>query len=201
MKRIAQKDYQEAAEILKNGGIVAFPTETVFGLGVIFDNQESYNRLIQVKERPPEKPFTLMCGSKEEIDNYAFVNEKARALIRAFMPGQFTLILPAKSHLPWWCVSKEGFVGIRVPDYPLIQKLIKQVGKPLLVPSANKSGEKPAVNDEEVINCFNEEIDGVIEGSSVSNIPSTIVIIEKDIQVIREGLISKDQIINVLEAK
>lgn len=199
MKILDNTQLNIAASILKEGGVIAFPTETVFGLGVIFDNKASYDRLISVKRRPPEKPFTLMCACVSDIEKYAYVNEKAEKLIKAFMPGQFTIILKAKEGLPSWVVSKEGMVGIRVPDYKLINELISKVGKPLLVPSANKSGEPPLTKDTDVIKVFDKEIDAIIKGESTSNVPSSIVMVDDDIHIIRLGLISEEEIKGVLK--
>ncbi len=201
MKKIPRAKYKDAAKILQKGGLVSFPTETVFGFGVVYDNEESYKRLVKVKRRPPEQPFTLMCADRTDIDDYAYIDERARKLINAFFPGQFTIILKAKETLPSWVVSKEGNVGIRVPDYREIQNLIRAVGKPLLVPSANRHGEPPLVNSDDVYNVFKDEVDAVIEGESISNVPSTIVIVDKDVKIIREGYITKQDILKVLEAK
>ncbi len=198
MKKFSPKQYKDAAKILKEGGLIAFPTETVFGLGVIFDNKASYKRLIDVKRRPPEKPFTLMLSDIEQIEKYAYVNDKARKLISSYMPGQFTIILKAKENLPSYCVSKEGNVGIRISSDELVRKLIREVGKPLLVPSANKSGEPPLTTDNDVIGIFDNEIDAIIMGESISNTPSTIVLVDEDVHIVREGLIKKDDIFKKL---
>ncbi|MCR5332738.1 MAG: threonylcarbamoyl-AMP synthase [Bacilli bacterium] len=200
MKEFRIDQLSQAANILRNGGLIAFPTETVFGLGVIYDNKESYDRLIDVKRRPPEKPFTLMCSSSSDIEKYAYLNDKAKKLIAAFVPGEFTIILKAKENLPSWCVSKEGMVGIRVPNDINIQKLISLVKKPLLVPSANKSGEPPLTKDKDVLNTFSNEIDGIILGESKSNVPSTIVIVnDDDVSIVRLGKISKEDIEKTLK--
>ena len=199
MKVLDNSQLNIAANILKDGGVIAFPTETVFGLGVIYDNKSSYDRLISIKRRPPEKPFTLMCACVDDIKKYAYVNDKAKKLIKAFMPGQFTIILKAKEGLPAWVVSKEGMVGIRVPDFKLINELISKVEKPLLVPSANKSGEPPLTKDLDVIEVFENEIDAIIKGESTSNVPSSIVMVDDDIHIIRLGLISEEEIKGVLK--
>ena len=198
MKIFAQNQIKEAAQILKEGGLIAFPTETVFGFGVIYDNKESYEKLISVKRRPPEKPFTLMLSDVEDIEKYAYVDERAKKLINKYMPGQFTIILKAKESLPSYCVSNEGNVGIRIPDYDLVRNLIRETEKPLLVPSANKSGESPLTKSDDVISIFDREIDGIIIGESTSKVPSTIVLVDKDIKVIREGLIKKEDILKTL---
>jgi L-threonylcarbamoyladenylate synthase len=140
-----------------------------------------------------------MCACVSDIEKYAYVNEKAKKLIKAFMPGQFTIILKAKEGLPSWVVSKEGMVGIRVPDFKLINELISKVGKPLLVPSANKSGEPPLTKDSDVIKVFDKEIDAIIKGESTSNVPSSIVMVDDDIHIIRLGLISEEEIKGVLK--
>lgn len=198
MKKLSKRQLSEAAEILSKGGLIAFPTETVFGFGVIFDNKESYDRLIQVKRRPPEKPFTLMLSSTNDIEKYVYVDERAAKLIKKYMPGQFTIILKAKDNLPSYCVSKESNVGIRISGDKMVRDLIGEVGKPLLVPSANKSGEPPLTKSDDVIKIFEKEIDAVIEGESTSNIPSTIVLLNENVNVIREGVITKEEIFKTL---
>ena len=201
MEMLEKSQYKKASKILQNGGLIAFPTETVYGLGVIFDNEQSYERLINVKRRPPEKPFTLMCGSLDDIKKYAYVNELAQKLIDAFMPGQFTIILKAKENLPRWVVSKEGNVGIRISDDKFVQNLIIETGKPLLVPSANRSGENPCHTSNEVKDSLGNYLDAIIIGESVSNIPSTIVFVDDSVHIIRLGEISESEIKNVIKEK
>ena len=201
MEMLEKSQYKKASKILQNGGLIAFPTETVYGLGVVFDNEQSYERLINVKRRPPEKPFTLMCGSLDDIKKYAYVNELAQKLIDAFMPGQFTIILKAKENLPRWVVSKEGNVGIRISDDKFVQNLIIETGKPLLVPSANRSGESPCHTSNEVKDSLGNDLDAIIIGESVSNIPSTIVFVDESVHIIRLGEISESDIKNVIKEK
>lgn len=200
MEMLKQAQLDAAAEILKKCGVIAFPTETVYGLGVIYDNKEAYDKLVQVKRRPPEKPFTMMLADIDEVEKYAKLNKVSRALVKAFMPGQFTLLAEAQPGLPKWCVSETGTVGIRIADYNLIRDLIRKTGKPLLVPSANKSGEAPATTSAEVNATLGSELDAIIEGASVSNTPSTIVLVQgEEIHVIRAGVITLDQINKVIK--
>lgn len=202
MKILKSTMLDEAAKLLRDGEVIAFPTETVYGLGVVYDNKQAYDKLVAVKRRPPEKPFTLMLADIKDVEEFADLNSVARALMNAFMPGQFTLITKAREGLPEWCVSSIGHIGIRIADYDLIRNLIRKTGKPLLVPSANRSGEKPATTFQEVYNTFGNEIEAVIEGESVSNIPSTVVLVEeKYTHVFREGAIKMDQIKKVIETK
>lgn len=200
MKLIKKNELKIAANLLNNGDLVAFPTETVFGIGVIFDNEIAYQNLINVKRRPPEKPFSLMLSSVEDIDKYAYVNSLAKKVIDKFLPGQLTIILKGKENLPKWVVSKDGNVGIRVPDFEIANELIKLTGKPLLVPSANHAGETPCHTSGEVLDTLDDEVSAVIEGVSTSNVASTIVQIDNNnITIIREGVITKEDIYNCIE--
>lgn len=200
MKLIKKNELKIAANLLNNGDLVAFPTETVFGIGVIFDNEIAYQNLINVKRRPPEKPFSLMLSSVEDIDKYAYVNSLAKKVIDKFLPGQLTIILKGKENLPKWVVSKDGNVGIRVPDFEIANELIKLTGKPLLVPSANHAGETPCHTSGEVLDTLDNEVSAVVEGVSTSNVASTIVQIDNNnITIIREGVITKEDIYNCIE--
>lgn len=195
MKILSFQELDEAAELLREGKVIAFPTETVFGLGVIFDNKDAYDELVKVKRRPPAKPFTLMLADKEDVEKYAELNQASRAIVNELMPGQITIITKAKPGLPSWCVSDIGYVGIRIADYSLIRDLIRKTGKPLLVPSANKSGEAPGVSTYDVVEAFGTEISAVIDGQTISQQPSTIVLIEDEhTNIIREGAIKIEDI-------
>ena len=199
MKILKPTELDEAAKLLQDGKVIAFPTETVYGLGVIYDSKEAYDALVSVKRRPPDKPFTLMLADLEDVEKYAVLNKISKALVNNFMPGQFTMITKAQPGLPAWCVSNIGNVGIRIADYDLIRDLIRKTGKPLLVPSANKSGEQPGTTAKEVVDAFGDELAAVIDGKTVSNVPSTIVLVEeKYTQVFREGAIKIEDIKRVV---
>lgn len=200
MKILSANQLDEAAELLRQGKVIAFPTETVYGLGVVFDNKEAYDELVKVKRRPPTKPFTLMLADKEDVEKYARLNKVSKAIVNELMPGQITMITHAQPGLPSWCVSEIGNIGIRIADYDLIRDLIRKTGKPLLVPSANKSGEQPGTTAQEVVDAFGDEIPAVIDGKTVSNLPSTIVLVEEThTEIFREGAIKIDDIKRVIK--
>lgn len=184
-----------ASKALNNHKVIAFPTETVYGLGVIFDSKEAYDELVKVKRRPPTKPFTLMLADKEDVEKYAALNKVSKAIVDELMPGQITMITKAQPGLPAWCISDIGNIGIRIADYGLIRELIRKTGKPLLVPSANKSSEEPGTTAQQVVDAFGDEIAAVIDGKTVSNMPSTIVHVgETHTEIFREGAITIEQI-------
>lgn len=187
------------AKKLQEGKIVAFPTETVYGLGVIYDDEDAFDRLVKVKDRQADRPFTLMVGFTRDIGKYAVLNDKIQAIIDAFLPGELTLLLQAKDNLEPHVTMDTKYVGIRVSANINVTNLISLVGKPLLVPSANKRNEKPALTANEVLDIFNGEIDGILNGRTTSHIPSTIVKFNDKIELVREGKIPFKDILKVWE--
>lgn len=193
-------DLLEASNILRNGGVVAFPTETVMGLGVVFDDYNAYTRLNTIKGRPESKPYTMMLSNKEGISKYAYVNEIASKIIDKYMPGPITILLRAKDNVPTWVSHGSGVIGIRVPNHALLLSLLKMVDKPLLVPSANPSNMPPALTSEKVSVYFGETLDYIIENNSNGESPSTVVdLSEEEVKIIREGPVSKEGLIKAIK--
>lgn len=195
-----EKEFILAKKALDNHGVIAFPTETVMGLAIYFDDKEAYEKLNFIKRRPEDKPYTMMVSDINKIDNYAFVSPKARKIINAFMPGSITLLLPAKEGLPTWVTHNSGVIGIRVPSNKIGLALLKAVDKPLLVPSANRSGDKPALDSKEVEEIFQNDVDFIVPGKANLDKPSTIVsLINDEVKVVREGPISIQQILEAIK--
>ena len=189
------EDLIKPASILRDGGIVCFPTETVMGLGVVYDNYDAYQRLNSIKNRPNDKPYTMMLDSYNNVSKYAQITGIFLQIVDKCKEFPMTFLLKKTDLVPDYVTHGSDIIGIRVPDFPLIQKLIKGVGKPLLVPSANKSGNKPALNSDEARLIFNEEVDYYINGKCVSKVPSTIIDLSgDDIKIIREGELTLNEI-------
>jgi len=199
-KILTKNELNEASTILKNEGILAFPTETVFGLGVISNSEKACKNLIKVKKRHPDKPFTMMCSNISQVENILEINNIAKRIIEEFMPGPLTIILKAKNNIPSYLDLGTGYVGIRIPKDEAVLKLIDMVGVPLLVPSANPADMSPARNTQDVLNYFDGTIEGIIEGETKDMSPSTVIkIVENDIILLREGPISLERIKGVLQ--
>lgn len=186
---------------LQEGDVVAFPTETVYGLGCIYDNLDAFNKLVQVKKRPPDKPFTLMLGKDYDFSKYAYVDENIQRVIDKFVPGAITLLLKPKDNLPYQVTLKSPSIGIRVSSNTKLQELIYKVGKPLLVPSANLSNQPPLVTAKEVYNQFKNQIMYIVDDVCLNTKPSTIVnlSIKGEISLIRQGNISFEDIKKVFK--
>lgn len=194
------KDKRIYAAIRENQ-VVAFPTETVYGLGVIYDSEIAFSNLVDTKKRAPDKPFTLMLGKKEDIHKYAVFSQKTQRIIDEFLPGEITLLLKPKKELFPWVTLNSEYIGIRVPNSLEVCEMINELGKPMLVTSANISGEPVCQNFTEVLNKFNNDVSLIVEGEVSSKIPSTIVICDEELKLVREGSLPFIKIKEVWEKK
>ena len=194
------EEFRLAKEQLDKSQVVAFPTETVMGLGIYFDDPKAYQLLNKIKNRPEDKPYTLMLGDVKDIEKYAYLSNQDLKIVKAFMPGPVTLLLKAKENVPEYVTHNTGVIGIRVPALQLVCDFINYCGKPLLVPSANKSGEKPALTWLEVKQVFGNEVAYVFDSDSLRQSPSTIIdLTSEQVKILREGPISLEDINKVLK--
>ena len=192
------KELEFALQELKASKVIAFPTETVMGLGVIYNDVEAYNLLNKIKHRPEDKPYTMMFSSLEEIKKYALIDERVERVIKEFLPGSLTLLIKGKESLPYHVSHGSGVIGVRIPSNKEALDLLNAINLPLLVPSANRSGEKPAYNDQEVKEIFKDEIACVIKGECLSKTPSTIIDFTNEKPVlIRQGAITFEEVMKV----
>lgn len=193
-------DMMEVANCLKQGAVIAFPTDTVYGLGVVYNNENALIKLKQAKGRPENKPIPTMVASFSQLKQVAIVDALAEKLVKAFMPGAFTLVLKRKTTTPLYATNHLDTIGVRMPADEFLQSLIQACGVPLLVSSANISGEMPCINDQQVRDQFAGKIDGIILGEAQGKVASTIVdVSESDIKILRQGPISKEDILNTIQ--
>lgn len=192
--------FKKALQELTNHQVIAFPTETIFGLGVFYDDFEAYNLLNKVKNRNEDKPYTMMLYDINEINKYAEVNEKYLPIIKKYMPGSLTILVNAKESVPNYVTHDTKVIGIRIPSNKEALELLKFVKKPLLVPSANKADQIPALNDEEVKTIFGDEIKVIIPGKAVGGQASTIIdLTGEEIKLIRKGPIPLEELNQLLK--
>ncbi len=187
--------YQDALKALNEHQVIAFPTETVFGLGVFYDDYQAYNLLNKVKNRHEDKPYTMMLYDINEINKYADVDKKYLPIINKYMPGSLTILVKAKENVPNYVTHNTKIIGIRIPSNKEALDLLSFVKKPLLVPSANKADQKPALNDVEVKAIFGKEISVIIPGKAIGGQASTIIdLTGNEIKLIRKGPISLEEL-------
>ncbi|MBE5922834.1 MAG: threonylcarbamoyl-AMP synthase [Lachnospiraceae bacterium] len=194
----AQSDYdeevlKEAAECLKSGGLVAFPTETVYGLGADGLNPEASKKIYAAKGRPSDNPLIVHIAEVDALEKLAYPNDMAYTLAQAFWPGPLTMVLPKKDIVPKETTGGLDTVAIRMPSHPAALSLIRQSGVYVAAPSANISGRPSPTKASHVIEDMDGRIDYIIDGGDVGiGIESTIVDLTSDIPtILRPGYITK----------
>lgn len=181
-----------AARVLRAGGLVAFPTETVYGIGANLLDGEAVSRLYKVKERPRSKPFTVHISDLSQIKTLGCsLDARAKKLAGKFWPGPLTMVLKSK---------RGGSVGFRMPANKVAMDLIRRAGVPVVAPSANLSGRKPPVEAGEILKELGGKIEVLIDsGPTEVGIESTVVdLTEKGFSVLREGALKKEAIEKIL---
>ncbi|MDR1782177.1 MAG: threonylcarbamoyl-AMP synthase [Bacilli bacterium] len=186
-------DTLEARKIILNDGVIAFPTETVYGLGCRYDSFLAYNKIFEVKGRDASKSLTVMLYDKNDISKLAKVNEGTKKVIDKFMPGALTLVLPLNDDVK--IIGCQDTVGIRIPDNEDVLNLLKGIEKYMFVTSANLSNHDSLSNFDDVYHVFNNKIDGIVKGEISNGEASTVCsIVDDTITIFRQGPISKDEI-------
>ena len=194
-------DIDLAASILKDGGLVVIPTETVYGLGGDGTNPASSKKIYEAKGRPSDNPLIIHIASPCDAEKYAHTSELYYRLADAFMPGPLTVILPKKDTVPYETTGGLDTVAIRCPSHPVAHAIIERAGIPIAAPSANISGRPSATSSEYVIEDFDGRVDMIIDGGDCEiGLESTIVLIkDNSLVLLRPGAITCDALSCVCE--
>ncbi|MEW6686558.1 MAG: L-threonylcarbamoyladenylate synthase [Candidatus Edwardsbacteria bacterium] len=193
-EKIEAEIIAHTAKVLKSGGIVVIPTDTVYGLACDAYNQKTIKRIFKIKKRAPQKSLILFCKREEISSLTSEIPLSAQKLMERFFPGPLTIILKASPVLPRWLVSKNGTVGIRLPQQSFVLTLLEKFHSPLATTSANLSGRGEPKSIEEVITNFWGKVELILDaGSSQKTSPSTVIDLTREPAVIlRKGEISKN---------
>ena len=198
MKIYNENQIKELLEILKNNGVISVPTDTVFGICGSIKSKKAQVKLKSIKNRPENKSFPIMCANLEQIKNIAIVDNKSEKIIKKFMPGPITIVLRKNEKLLQYINNGKETIAIRMATSNKLKELIKSLGCPVFMTSANKSGEEVCKNLEEIEKQC-PDLDGMLEGAVSFGQASTIVDCASDeIKILREGPVSKDEIMKAL---
>jgi len=181
---------QKVADCLLNGGVVIYPTDSVYGIGCTIFEHKAIERIAKIKNADPKKHLmTFLCNDLSHLSEYTkSINTPLYRMLKSYLPGPFTFILPASKVVPRYIQSKRSTIGLRVPDNEICQQMLKTIGHPVL--SASLPGERVEdYTDPEIINeIFGDKVDYVIDGGIGGIYPSTVVDCTTDNwQVIRQG--------------
>ncbi|CAM3491862.1 L-threonylcarbamoyladenylate synthase [Parendozoicomonas haliclonae] len=167
----AQQSITAATDAVRTGGVIAYPTEAVWGLGCDPWNQRAVEQILAIKRRPVEKGLILVAASEEQLlPLLAPLTDEQRAVLTEHWPGPFTFLIPDHNlWAPEWVRGEHSSVAVRVSDHPMVKALCEQWGKPLVSTSANRAGEDALRSYEEVVSLLGEEVDVVVEGEVGQN--------------------------------
>ncbi len=195
-------EIEDAALIIKNGGLVVMPTETVYGLGGDGTSPNSSKKIYEAKGRPSDNPLIIHIADPRDAEKYAYTNDLYYKLAGAFMPGPLTVILKKKEIIPYETTGGLETVAIRCPSHPVAHELIKTCGVPIAAPSANISGRPSATNAKYVKDDFDGRVDMIIDsGDCEIGLESTIVMVKADhsLVLLRPGAVTYDALCCICE--
>jgi len=176
-------------EILKNGGVIAYPTDTTYGIGCSILNRKALERIYRIKQRERNKPVSFICSDLSEITRYAQVSNYAFKTMKRFLPGPYTFVLEASRTVPDLLLTRQKTVGIRVPDNAICCAIVRELGHPIVTTSANLSGEEPLGDPFLVDEELGNQLDLVVDGGLLSAAVSSVVSLVGDVpHVIRQGI-------------
>ncbi len=195
---------EPAASSLKAGGLVAFPTETVYGLGAVYTNESALLKVFAVKGRPADNPLILHIWRQEQLEELVSeISPKAERLIKAFWPGPLTLIFPKQSHVSPIVTAGLDTVAVRMPSHPVARELLRRTNIAVAAPSANLSGRPSPTRGSHVIEDLDTKIDFIIDAGSCSEgVESTVLSLQTQTPIIlRPGSVTLEMLEGVLHEK
>lgn len=192
-KNINKKELEEVIEVLKNDGIIIFPTDTVYGIGCNCFSEKAIRKIFKDKSRPEQKPINVLTNNIEKIQKVAKnISEKEEEIIKKYMPGAITIILNKKENVPSILTAGLDTIGVRIPNNKIALDILKNFEHPLATTSVNVSGNLPGIELEDFLEEFKDKVDIIIDGGkSKIGIASTIVRIDENskINILRKGSI------------
>ena len=179
----------QVIETLKKGGIIAYPTDTFYGIGCDIMNKKAIEKIYQLKKRDKKKPFSFVCSDLKNISQYAKVSNYAYRTMKRLLPGPYTFILDGSKLVPKIMLTKRKTAGIRVPDNKICEVIVKELGNPVISTSAKVQNGEHFTDPSFIYDEFKSQIDIVIDGGTTPCEPSSIIsLINDEPKVIREGL-------------
>ncbi len=177
-----------AVEVLRSGGVIIYPTDTIYGLGCDITNKEAIDRILQIKGRSHNKPMSFVCADLTNVSKYAHVSNHAYRILKRHLPGPYTFVLPATRETPRILQTKRKTVGLRVPDHPVPIRLVQELGNPILSTSANRSDEDVLTDPEELKGMLGAGVDLMLECGRLPVMPSSVIsLLDDRVEILREG--------------
>jgi tRNA threonylcarbamoyl adenosine modification protein (Sua5/YciO/YrdC/YwlC family) len=182
------RSVERAAEVLRRGGLIAYPSGTGYGIGCDLGSKKAIDHLYAIKRSDRRKPFSILCPDLSDVARYAIVSKFAYRMMRQHAPGPFTFVLQATRLVPEMMTSKQKQVGIRIPSLPWVQALLAALARPLVNSSATDSLETPLVDPMSIKDKLGHALELIVDGGIQPSEPSTVVsLIDDEVEVLRQG--------------
>lgn len=179
----------QVAAALENDGVIAYPTDTTYGIGCSIFSKKAIERIYTIKQRERKKPFSFICADQSEVARYAKVSNYAFKIMKRYLPGPYTFVVDATSIVPDLLLTKQKTVGIRIPDNEICRALVRMLGHPIVTTSANRSGDEPIGDPFQVYEAMGKQLDFVVDGGLLSPDVSSVVSLLSDVpEVLRRGV-------------
>lgn len=183
-----QRYINKAVEVLRNGGIIIYPTDTVYGLGCDIFNKDAVEQIYMIKNETDTKLFSFLCSDLKDISKYAKVSNFAYKSMKKLIPGPYTFVLPAAKDVPKKLWTKRKTVGIRVPDNEIARILVNELGNPIISTSATTRKGELIFDPLELKTVFNTSVDLMLSMGALNGVPSSIIDLSgEEAEIIREG--------------
>jgi tRNA threonylcarbamoyl adenosine modification protein (Sua5/YciO/YrdC/YwlC family) len=182
------RSINKAVDVLRQGGIIIYPTDTVYGIGCDIFHRDALERMFQIKSNGKEKYFSFVCSDLKDIARYAKVNDYAYRTMKHLLPGPFTFILPAAREVPKKLWSKRKTVGIRIPQNDISLHIVRELGHPIISTSVTDKGGDIMNNPDDIKELFDKQVDLMLSVGPLFGLPSSVIDLSEDQpEVIREG--------------
>ena len=186
---------ERAVKIIEDGGVIGYPTDTVYGLGCDLHNKQAIERLYQLKGMDRKKNLAFICADLSDIAKYAIVDNSQYRVLKHFLPGPYCFVLKATRDVPRFVLHKQKTVGIRVPDHPVPRALVRALGRPIISTTACELDQDPMV-DPWTIDATFPTLDLVLEADGCGSIPTTVVdLSDGEVTILREGAGPIDELV------
>lgn len=199
----SETDLVKVADIIKGGGVVGIPTETVYGLGADASNPEAVNNIFKAKNRPADNPLIVHLADFSDAEKYtANIPELAKKIAEKFCPGPLTIVLPKNDRIPSITSGGLETVGIRIPSHKVMHRIIELSGCPIAAPSANTSGLPSPTSAAHVMDDMKGKINAVVDGGQAEfGVESTVISIENDtsVRILRPGCITREMLLEICD--
>jgi tRNA threonylcarbamoyl adenosine modification protein (Sua5/YciO/YrdC/YwlC family) len=187
-RNLKGRHIRRAVEILRDHGVIVYPTDTIYGLGCDITSKEAIERIRRLKGRSHRKPMSFVCADLSNVSRYAHVSTFAYRVLKRCLPGPYTFVLPATRETPRILQTRQKTVGLRVPDHPVPIALVEELGNPILSTSANYSDQEVITDPGQLQEILGNQVDLILECGQLPVMPSSVIsLIGDQVEILREG--------------